>query len=186
MCYYGIPDIIKSDKKKALIYFKKAYYLAKEKGYTYKIRNNYIYIFKCRKYLLKNNKISSEKFNKTKDKLFKYFDQCNIDDLNPFDLYNNYKLYKIGEHGNIQDKLITILTKGKNYNQIYHFRTIVYREKCKMAFEKENSNNLYFKKFKNEKTNNNDIDLYFKTLDDKKYLLRIPKNIKFIDALNEL
>ena len=90
MCYYGIPNIIKSEKEKDLIYFKKAYYLAKKK-YNYIIRNNYIYIFKCRKYLVTNNKISFEKFNQTKDKLFIYYNQCNIDIINPFDLYNNDK-----------------------------------------------------------------------------------------------
>jgi hypothetical protein len=50
MIYYGIQDIIKSDKERALICFKKSYLLAKEKGYNYKKRLYYLYIFKCRKY----------------------------------------------------------------------------------------------------------------------------------------
>ena len=68
-CYYGIPDNIKPDKEKALIYFKKAYQLSKEKNYETNKRENYLYIYKCRKYLFKNNKISLRKLNKTKEKL---------------------------------------------------------------------------------------------------------------------
>ena len=190
MYYYGIPNIIKADKENALFYFKKGLKLAEEKEYNYKKRYNYIYIFKCRKYLFKDNKITLEKFNKTKDKLFKYFEVCDLDDLNVFELYNYYKLYKIGVYGNIQNKLIELLTKGKNYNLIYHFKSFVYREKCKIALEKEDSNNLSlvvnYKNLKKEKLNKNDIDLYFKTIDNHQYLLRVSKNIKFIDTIHEL
>ena len=190
MYYYGIPNIINSDKEKALFYFKKAFKMAKEKEYNYKKRNNYIYIFKCRKYLFKDNKISLEKFNKTKDKLFKYFEDSKLDDLNVFELYNYYKLHKIGVHGNIQNKLIELLIKGKNYSIVYHFKTIVYREKCKIILEKEDSNKLsLLQNYKNslkEKKDKNDIDLYFKTIDNHQYLLRVNKNIKFIDAIHEL
>jgi len=55
MLYYGISDVIKSDKETALINFKKAYKLAKEKEYIFKMRINYLYVYKCRKHLFKNN-----------------------------------------------------------------------------------------------------------------------------------
>ena len=67
MCYYGVSDIIKSDKDKAFIYIKKAYKLAKEKKYNRFMRNNYLYIYKCRKQLFKNNKIYLRKLNKTRE-----------------------------------------------------------------------------------------------------------------------
>ena len=56
--YYGINDKIKSDKEKALLYFKKSYKLAKEKEYDFDKRYNYLYIYKCRKFLFKNKMIT--------------------------------------------------------------------------------------------------------------------------------
>ena len=72
MNYYGISNMIKPEKEESLIYFKKAYQLAKEKEYGGDKRLNYFYIYKCRKYLLKNNKITIRKLNKTKEKLFRF------------------------------------------------------------------------------------------------------------------
>ena len=131
MCYYGISDLIKSDKERALIYLKKSYQLAKEKKYGYYKRDNYLFIYKCRKYLYKENKISSRKMNKTKEKLFRLYEECDLNDLSILELYNYYKLYKIGILGNKQNKLITLLKKGKNSQIRYHFEEVVHREKCK-------------------------------------------------------
>ena len=69
--YFGIKDIINSDREKSLFYYKKSYKLSKKKGDYYFIRINYLNIYKCRKYLYKNNKISLRKLNKTKEKLFR-------------------------------------------------------------------------------------------------------------------
>lgn len=68
MCYYGLSNIIKPDKEKALFNFRKAYKLSKEKGYGVDKIFNYLFIYKCRKYLVKYNKVSIRKFNKTKEK----------------------------------------------------------------------------------------------------------------------
>ena len=190
MCYYGISDLIKSDKEKALVYFKKAYQLSKEKKYDNFKRENYLYIYKCRKYLYKINKITLRKLNKTKEKLFRFYEECDIDNLDIVELYNYYKLYKIGVYGNTQNKIITILKKGKNFNMYYHFEGVVYREKCKIALEKEysansslNQNNIILK---NEDYNKDDINLYFKAMEGQQYNLRVPKNIQFIIAIHKL
>ena len=45
LCYYGISDIIKSDKERALIYFKKSYQLSKEKEYNSDKIFSYLYIY---------------------------------------------------------------------------------------------------------------------------------------------
>ena len=45
---------------------------------------------------------------------------------------------------------------------------------------------MNYKNLKKEKLNKNDIDLYFKTIDNHQYLLRVSKNIKFIDTIHEL
>ena len=188
--YYGIGDIIKSDKEKSLIYCKKAYKLAKEREYGFFKRINYLIVYKCRKYLYKINKISLRKINKTKEKLFRLYEECNMDDLNIFELYNYYKLYKIGVYGNTYNKLISILKKGKNINTIYHFRDYVYREKCKIALEREYSNNSSLNQnkiiLKNESFNENGINLYFKTMENKQYNLRVSKDIQFIIAIHKL
>ena len=191
MCYYGLSNIIKSDKDKALIYFRKAYQLAKEKDYIFDKRFNYLYIYKCRKYLLKNNKINMRKLNKTKEKLFRFYEDTNLDDLRSIELYNYYKLYKIGVYGNTQNKLISILKTGKNKKILYHFREYVYREKCRLALEKEYSNNSSLNQnyiiLKNEDFNNKDqINLYFKTMENKQYNLRVSKNLQFIVAIHNL
>ena len=189
-CYYGIPDNIKPDKEKALIYFKKAYLLAKEKEYVYNKRISYLNIYKCRKYLYKNNKISLRKLNKTKEKLFRLYEECNIDDLSAGELYNYYKLYKIDVYGNTQNKLIALLKKGKNGNYLYHFQNIVCREKCKIALDKEYSSNSSLSQnniiLKNEDYNKDDINLYFKAMEGQQYNLRVPKNIQFIIAIHKL
>ena len=109
MYYYGILNIIKQDKEKALIYLKKGYQVSKEKNDDYYKRVNYLYIYKCRKYLLKNNKITMRKLNKTKEKLLRFYEECKLIYLEQNELYNYYKLYKIGVNGNTQEKLISIL-----------------------------------------------------------------------------
>ena len=188
--YYGILDLIKSDKESALIYFKKSYQLSKEKNYEANKRENYLYIYKCRKYLFKNNKITLRKLNKTKEKLFRFYEECNINYLNIREIYNYYKLYKIVVYGNTQNKLITILKNIKNLNTCYHFDRVVYREKCKIALEKEyslnsslNQNNIILKK---EDYNKDDINLYFKTMEGQQYNIRVPKDIQFIIAIHKL
>jgi hypothetical protein len=190
ICYYGIQDIKKSDKERALIYLTKSYKLAKEKDYGYLKRLNYLYIYKCRKDLFKNNKITLRKLNKTKEKLFRLYEECNMDNLYIFELYNYYKLYKIGVNGNTYNKLISILKKGKNINTIYHFRDYVCREKCKIALEREYSNNSSLNQnkiiLKNESFNENGINLYFKTMENKQYNLRVSKDIQFIIAIHKL
>ena len=190
MCYYGISDIIKSDKDRALIFFKKAFQLAKEKEYIYYKRINYLYIYKCRKYLFKNNKITLRKLNKTKEKLFRMYEETNLDDLDSFELYNYYKLYKIGVYGNTQNKLISLLKTGKSEEIIYHFKIVVYKEKCKVALEIEYSNNSSLNQniliLKNEDFDVNDINLYFKTMENRQYNLRVSKKIQFIIAIHKL
>ena len=190
MCYYGIPDIINPNKERALSCFKKAYQLAKEKGYNYKKRNSYLYIYKCRKYLYKNNKISLRKLNKTKEKLFRLYDECDWEDLDVMELYNYYKLYKEGVYGNKQNKIINLLKSGKSFKDSYKFINLVYREKCRIALEKEysnisslNQNNIILK---NEDFNENDINLYFKTMENQQYNLRVSKNVQFIIAIHKL
>ena len=44
MCYYGVKDLIESNKEKSLNYFKKAYKLAKEKDYDFLKRISYLYM----------------------------------------------------------------------------------------------------------------------------------------------
>ena len=77
MLYYRISDVIKPDKETALINFKKAHKLAKEKEYNFKMRLNYLYVYKCRKHLFKNNQITLRKLNKTKQKLFLIYEETN-------------------------------------------------------------------------------------------------------------
>ena len=191
MCYYRISNMIKPEKEESLIYFKKAYQLAKEKVYGGDKILNYLYIYKCRKYLLKNNKITIRKLTKTKEKLFRFYEECELDDLNPTESYNYYKLYKVGVYGNTQNKLISILKNGKNVKIVYHFRNYIYREKCSIALEKEYSNNLSLNQnniiLKNENfVDKNQINLYFKTMENKQYSLRVSKNIQFIVAMHNL
>ena len=63
--------------------------------------------------MFKNNKISLRKLNKTKEKLFRIYEECELDNLNSMELYNYYKLYKVGVYGNTQNKLISLLKKRK-------------------------------------------------------------------------
>ena len=185
LCYYGIGDILKSDKEKALIYFKKSYQISKEKKYLYYIRLNYLMIYKCRKYLYTINKITLRKLNKTKEKLLRFYEECKISDLDPFELYNYYKLYQIFVNKYTKDKLISILKEGKSFKRIYHFKDYIYREKCRIALEKENSNDSSLVQ-NDENFNENDINIYFKTNENKQYAIRISKNIEFILALSKL
>jgi len=188
--FYGIEDIIKSDKEKSLIYFKKSYQLSKKKSRFFFIRANYLYIYRCRKYLYKNNKISLRKFNKTKEKLFRLYEESNLDNLTSFHLYNYYKLYKIGANENNQKKIISILKMGENYKNIYTFTRYIYREKCKLALEKEYSKDSSLNQYKiilqNEMLDKNGINLSFKTMENKQYNLRVSKNIQFIIAVHKL
>ena len=190
MYYYGIPDILKSNKEKAMFFLLKSYLLAKEKNYGYFKRFNYAYIYRCRKYLFKINKISLRKFNKTKEKLFRFYEESKLDELNTFELYNYYKLYKVIVNENTQNKLIEILKKGITGNHGYHFRNIVYKEKCKVALGKESSNDssLIFNSriIQDEEITENDIVLKFKTSNGQRYAIRVPKNIQFIVAILKL
>ena len=152
MCYYGISDNIKPDKSKALIYFKKSYELAKKNTNNYSDykRNIYIYIYKCRKYLFKKNKIKEEKINKTKGKLIKLYTGINKSDLTIFEHYIYYKLYK---DTNIAEKykahIIRLLKNAINNNMFYNFKDYVYKEKCQIVL-KEYSNicNICYDKLK--------------------------------------
>ena len=136
MCYYGISDHIKSDKKKALIFFKKSYKLSKEKKYIYYQRINYIYIYKSRKHLFKNQNIKEEKLNKTKNKLHKIFINSEINHLTSFELYNYYNLYKNENNENMSKKqIIVLLKKGNNFKMTYNFKDYIYKEKCNIALK---------------------------------------------------
>ena len=130
MCYYGIFNKKKQDKEKALSYFKQSYNMSKENEYLYLKRINYLYIYKCRKYLFKKNKINEQKYEKTKRKLIKIY-LSNIEYINPFELYNLYKIKMNDNIRNDKGNLIKFLRKGKNYKMIYNFRDYVYLNKCK-------------------------------------------------------
>ena len=142
--------------------------------------------------MYKSNKITLRKLNKTKEKLFRIYEETDIDDLSAVELYNYYKLYKIGVFGNTQNKLISLLKNGKSDKVIYHFTKIVYIEKCRKALEKEysndsslNQNNLILK---NEDSNDKDnITIYFQIMENiKKYSLRVSKNLQFIKVIHKL
>ena len=81
------------------------------------------------------------------------------------------------------------MKKGKN-NKCYSFKDFVYIEKCRLALEKEYSFNSSFNQnniiFKNEDFNKDDINLYFQTMENQKYSLRVPKNIQFIIGIHKL
>ena len=189
MCYYGINDLIESDKEKSLEFFKAAYDLAKEKSFNFLMRINYLYIYKSRKYLFKQNQITSKKFNKTKEKLFRFYEETDENNLNSIELYNYYKLYKLNVIGNIQDKILRFLKKGKKEKIIYNFINLVYKEKCKSALEKEySSSNQNNNNIKNEPLENEDeITLIFKTTEEpNKYELSVPINIQFIQVIQML
>ena len=130
------------------------------------------------------------KFNKTKEKLFRFYEESKLDELNTFELYNYYKLYKVIVNENTQNKLIEILKKGITGNHGYHFRNIVYKEKCKVALGKESSNDssLIFNSriIQDEEITENDIVLKFKTSNGQRYAIRVPKNIQFIVAILKL
>ena len=187
--YFGIKDIINSDREKSLFYYKKSYQLSKKIRDNYYIRFNYLNVYKCRKYLYKCNKLSLRKLNKTKEKLFRIYEESNLDDLNPIHLYNYYKLYKIDSNEIYQNKIISILKKSKN-KRIYSFGNYIYKEKCKFALEKEYSKVSVINKNKalirNETFDKNGINLYFKTMENKQYNLRVSKTIQFIIAIHKL
>jgi len=125
--------------------------------------------------------------NKTKEKLFRFYEECDIDNFNKIELYNYYKLYKIGVYGSTQNKLIQLLEKDI---RSFSLENLVYIEKCRLALEKENSSNSSFNQnnifFKNEDFNKDDINLYFKTLKNQQYALRVDKNIQFILVIHKL
>jgi hypothetical protein len=122
--------------------------------------------------------------------LFRLYEERNLDNLTSFHLYNYYKLYKIGANENNQKKIISILKMGENYKNIYTFNRYIYREKCKLALEKEYSKdsslNQYKIILKNEMLDKNGINLSFKTMENKQYNLRVSKNIQFIIAVYKL
>ena len=72
--------------------------------------------------------------NKTKEKLFRFYEECDLDDLSVGELYNYYKLYKIGVYGNTQNKLIELLKKGKNNNYLYRKMQIGSRKRIFLKF----------------------------------------------------
>ena len=189
MYYYGISNIFKRDKEKALFFLKKSYQLSKEKNDDFYKRLSYLYIYKCRKYLLKNNKITLRKLNKTKEKLLRFYEECELNILERIELYNYYKLYKIGVHGNNQYKLISILKAGKASGLLYNFIDIVYREKCRISLEKEYSNNSSANLntiILDKQNDKNKINIFFKTMENKQYNLRVSKNLQFIVAIHNL
>jgi hypothetical protein len=165
-----------------------AYKAAKLNNYVYTKRISYLYIYKCRKYLYKKNKINIKKLNKTKEKLFRFYEESNINDLDSIELYNYYKLYKIDSVENIQNKLINILKCGKEKKLFYDFQSLVYKEKCKIALEKEYSlisqqNNVLL----NNENNSNKINVYFiinETNDN--YKLVVDKNFNFMKVIHIL
>ena len=190
LCYYDIPDIIKSDKERALIYFKYAYQFAKKNDEDFLKRINYLYIYKCRKFLFKNNKITLRKLNKTKEKLLRLYEESYVLE-NSVEVYNYYKLYKVYVCGNDkQDRLISILEDGIKENSNYDCKNYVYMEKCKLALDKEYSSNSSLNQNKvileNEGSTKDDINLIFETQYREQYNLRVPKNIPFINAINML
>ena len=67
---------------------------------------------------------------------------------------------------------------------------LLYKEKCKVALEKESSNNssLIYNStlLQNEEINEEDITLKFKASDGQRYALKVPKNIQFIIAILKL
>ena len=86
--------------------------------------------------------------------------------------------------------MISILKKGKNNPYIYTFKRYIYREKCKLALEMEYSidskNTIYKPLLKNETFDKNGINLYFKTMENKQFNLRVSKDIQFIIAIHKL
>ena len=139
ICYYGVFDEKKPDKEKSLSFFKKSYKLSKEKKYVNFKRINYLYIYKCRKFLFKNNKIKQEKLQKTKEKLFKLYFSSDTNNFNSFEFYNLYKLYKNGNASKLKTQIIALLKAGKNVKMIYNFRDYLYKEKCKIALKEYNN-----------------------------------------------
>ena len=189
MYYYGILNIIKQDREKALVYLKKGYQVSKEKNDDYYKRLNYLYIYKCRKYLLKNNKITMRKLNKTKEKLLRFYEECKLNYLGKEELYNYYKLYKIGVNENTQEKLISILKAGKAPGLLYHFKDYISREKCRIALEFEyskNSSSNLNTIIINKQNDKNKINIIFKTMENKQYKLGVSKNLQFIIAVHYL
>ena len=193
MCYYGIPNLIESNKEKALIIFKKGYKLAKEKEYNYLKRLTYLYMYKSRKYLFKNNKITLRKLNKTKEKLFRIYEDEDTEEsnLDIIELYNYYKLYKFGVIGNTLPKMLGFLKSGKKKKIIYHFIEFVYKEKCRFALENEYSTynlNQYNLILKNEFMENKDnINLIFKSTEGgSQYELSVPLTAQFIKVIHIL
>ena len=187
--YYGILNIIEPNKEKALILFKKGYQLSKEKNNSYYKRINYLYIYKCRKYLLKNNKITIRKLNKTREKLLRFYEESDLNWLTKHELYNYYKLYKIGVNENTQKKLISILKLGKSPDLIFHFKDYISKEKCRIALELEYSNNSSSNvntSIINKQYDKNKIDIIFKTMENKQYKLRVSKSLQFIIAIHYL
>ena len=109
--------------------------------------------------------------------------------LTILELYNYYKLYKIGVNGNTQEKLISILKTGKAPGLIYHFIDYVSREKCRIALELEyskNSSSNLNTIIINKQNDKNKINIIFKTMENKQYKLGISKDLQFIIAIHYL
>ena len=188
--YYGIFGLLESNKDKALIYFKKAYKLAKEKNYIYIMRINYLFAYKSRKHLYKKNRLTLTKLNKTKGKLFQIYEKTEEKNLSSIELYNYYKLYKFGVIGNTFEKKLRLLKEGKNIKIIYNFTEFIYKEKCKFALQCEYSTTFYNQihlPLKNEfLENKNNICLIFKTTEGGQYQIYVQKDIQFIKVTHIL
>ena len=131
-----------------------------------------------------------KKLNKTKEKLFLMYENVTVYDLDELELYNFYKLFKVGVYGKMQEKLIKMLEKGKEQKSTFHFQNIVYREKCKLSYEKENSQDSSVNKnnllLEDAEDSYDSIRLHFYFSEINSYIFKVPKNIPFILAVVKL
>ena len=95
--YYGVDNIIITNYEKSIKYIKAAYKILDTLSYK---RFLYSYIYKIRKKLYNQNKITLEKLKKTERKLFNMFydslDGCELDSFSCSYLYFIGKLYMKG------------------------------------------------------------------------------------------
>ena len=95
--YYGVDDVIVPDFQKSLKYIKTAYKILDTLFYK---RFLYSYVYKIKKKLYNQKKITEEKFKKTEKKLFKMFydslDKAELDSFSSSFLYYIGKLYMKG------------------------------------------------------------------------------------------
>ena len=121
-------------------------------------------------------------------------ENTDIADLNSYEIYNYYKLYKSSVSGNITDKIISLLKVGKNFKIFYNSKIFVYKEKCKKKLEEEYANSSNFNENKNNLILKNDdfdlkntINIYFSTMvSNNRYKLTVSKDLQFIKAIHKL